>query len=868
MKKLNLVLLFALMAVISFAQSISGVIVDGSNEEPLIGASVSIKGTTNGALTDLDGKFMINNLSDGSYTLVMSYVGYEDKTLKVNVSGDTNVGTVAMTAGGINLESVVISGTMDIVRDRRTPVAVSTILASEIQAKSAGNVELTEVAKATPSVYIANQSGGYGDSEVFTRGFDQTNTAFLLNGQPINGMEDGKMYWSNWSGLTDVASAIQIQRGLGASKLAISSVGGTWNFIMKSTDNEKGGGVSTSVGNNNYQKVSAFYNTGLVNDKWGVSVLLSNWSGDGWANGTKGQGQTYFVSAGYKAAENHSINFLLTGAPQWHDQNFNKSISSHIDGNGEINPRYNNNWGVYDGDYFTERRNYYHKPVMNLNYEWDINDKSKFSTVLYASWGRGGGTGGLGSGRLRTESGLINFDATEATKDTSESTTYIRRASVNNHSWKGAVLNYERELNDDLTFSLGADLRTYTGDHFRQVVNLLGSENYAQRDRLNVPGGRLASTEYSPDPWKALSDFAPEDDRIAYDNSETINYSGLFGQLEYAKEDLSAYVQGAYSTQSHVRFERFNELPENEESVKVTNNGYNLKAGVSYSLNESNTVFVNAGTYSRQPFHDVVFLNFSNTLNPVTENEKITGLELGYKYYANGLTLNANVYQTSWKNRIRTQSFRDGDIVTLNGTDYTVVNEGYTNTKQDQTHAGVELDLAYRASSKLTVKAFGSVGDWKVDGDATTDYFNDNQELVDSETFSGENSIDGTKIGGAPQTSYGASLRYKVAKNLSTELQYIGYSGMYANVTSGELELPSYGVVDLNVSYALPLENGNVFRISANIYNLLDELYISQANSSTPASMVEAENWNGINMANRVRFGKTRTWNIAMKYTF
>ena len=225
-------------------------------------------------------------------------------------------------------------------------------------------------------------------------------------------------------------------------------------------------------------------------------------------------------------------------------------------------------------------------------------------------------------------------------------------------------------------------------------------------------------------------------------------------------------------------------------------------------------------------------------------------------------------YQTSWKNRIRTQSFRDGDIVTLNGTDYTVVNEGYTNTKQDQTHAGVELDLAYRASSKLTVKAFGSVGDWKVDGDATTDYFNDNQELVDSETFSGENSIDGTKIGGAPQTSYGASLRYKVAKNLSTELQYIGYSGMYANVTSGELELPSYGVVDLNVSYALPLENGNVFRISANIYNLLDELYISQANSSTPASMVEAENWNGINMANRVRFGKTRTWNIAMKYTF
>ena len=47
------------------------------------------------------------------------------------------------------------------------------------------------------------------------------------------------MYWSNWSGMSDIANFIQIQRGLGSSKLAISSVGGTVNFVTKATEKNK-----------------------------------------------------------------------------------------------------------------------------------------------------------------------------------------------------------------------------------------------------------------------------------------------------------------------------------------------------------------------------------------------------------------------------------------------------------------------------------------------------------------------------------------------------------------------------------------------------------------------------------------------------
>ena len=153
------------------------------------------------------------------------------------------------------LEEIVLigGGVIDLAEDRVTPVASSTIKSEEIQ-KKVGNLDITNVLLNTPSVYVSSQGRGFGDTRISIRGFDQTNTAFMLNGQPINGMEDGKMYWANWSGMSDIANAIQVQRGLGASKLAISSVGGTVNFVMKSASKSQGGFISQGMANDNYLK--------------------------------------------------------------------------------------------------------------------------------------------------------------------------------------------------------------------------------------------------------------------------------------------------------------------------------------------------------------------------------------------------------------------------------------------------------------------------------------------------------------------------------------------------------------------------------------------------------------------------------------
>ena len=522
----------------AFSQSkVTGTVIDGDLNQPLAGANVVVKGTSTGTVTDFDGKFEIST-TEKSGQIVVSYLGFVTKTISFTVTGNSvNLGNIVVAPDASQLEEVVVigKGIIDVAKERKTPIAVSTIKAVEIQEK-VGTADVTQAMVNTPSVYVAGQSGGYGDSRITVRGFQQDNTAFLLNGQPINGMEDGKMYWSNWSGMSDIANFIQIQRGLGSSKLAISSVGGTVNFVTKATEKKQGGFVSMGVANSDYFKSTAAYNTGIMKNGFGASVMLSHWQGDGYNQGTRGEGQNYFISFGYKPNDKHNFNFLITGAPQSHDQNYTKRISDYL----TFGRKYNNNFGYLNGQYLSERTNFYHKPVANLNWDFKINETTELSTVLYASWGRGGGTGNYGS-RVRTADGYVDFDAIYANNQAANGDgmfgngTYLIRASMNNHAWYGLVSNFKKELNENLNLNFGLDLRTYNGDHYRQVANFVGlnswTESRSLRDNNHIipnpntlpSASNTVTQSYNINPWYAFFNSANDAQKIDYDYSETIS---------------------------------------------------------------------------------------------------------------------------------------------------------------------------------------------------------------------------------------------------------------------------------------------------------------------------------------------------------
>ena len=853
-KLLLLVLLFG--GFTAFSQgTVSGIIVDSDLGEPLAGANVIETGTTNGTITDLDGRFSFK-VTTNSGTVSISYLGYKNSTVSFSLSGGSaDLGSLSIETDAAALEEIVIIGTgiIDLAEGRRTPSAVSTIRSEEIQAKITGNTEFTEVLKNTPSVYVSNQAGGFGDGKIFLRGFDDSNTAFLLNGQPINSVEDGRIFWSNWSGMTDVASAVQAQRGLGSSKLAISSVGGTVNIISKSTESRQGGFVRFLAGNDSYFKSTAAYNTGVSESGWAFSFLIDHWQAHRkYAEGTAGQGQNYLFSVGYKMNDKNTFNLLITGAPQWHDQNFSDSLED-TDRYGE---KYNANSGFKDGTRFTERRNYYHKPVVNLNWDLELNDKMDLSTVLYASWGRGGGTGSLGRGeRVRNDMGQIDFDQIVqnniADSDNgigNNNDSRVRRASVNNHNWYGLISNLTFKPTDELTLNVGMDGRLYRGDHFRQLNDLLGLTGFQDNFRNDRPDTYVLSNVYEANPWRALFDFADEADRTQFDYSENINNIGGFGQAEYATDHFSAFVQGAVSSQTFQREGRFSGTGDGlGKSEKIDKTGYNVKGGAAYMHDNNHSVFANAGYFSRQPYLDNIFADIRNSnslVQPGVENEEITGFEAGYRFKNRNLKVSLDFYITKWANRFLAFSgpeLNPEDLTSGSPTRGGGVTSTYRLTDVVQRHKGFEFDVEYRPNMRdWSIHAFGSIGNWKYDGDSPYTLQNDETGDFIPQT-SDRIDLTGTYIGNAPQTSFGFGGTLKICDGLSVDADYNIYADLYGFVDPEDVaqsaldgggtyqaeKLPAYSVLDAGLTYNFSLGN-NQLTFRGNVKNVANAPYIGQ----------------------------------------
>ena len=416
---------------------------DGETNQPLLGANVLIKGTSIGASSDIDGKFTLKT-SQTQGTLVFSYVSFENKEVPFRISNGKAFVRVVLQPDAQSLEEVVVTGSalMDIAQERKTPVAVSTIRASEIVEKL-GNQEFPELLNRTPSVYATKSGGGYGDSKINLRGFSSQNIAVMVNGMPVNDMETGKVYWSNWSGIADVTSAMQVQRGLGASKLAIASIGGTINIVTKASDMPESGTVSLAIGNDGYNKELVAYNTGKTKSNWSTSLLLSRTSGSMYADGTKFQGYNYYFALGYTPSEKHSFQFMITGAPQWHNQRrYEISIADYLKygSDGKPNRKYNSQWGYHNGEEYALYVNAYHKPVAMLNWDWNMDSSSTLNTVVYASLGRGGGAKlddrSIAAYRNQ-DTGLFDIDRLVQDNAAAGLVKNYRVKDVNSHDWSG-----------------------------------------------------------------------------------------------------------------------------------------------------------------------------------------------------------------------------------------------------------------------------------------------------------------------------------------------------------------------------------------------------------------------------------------------
>lgn len=915
-----LMMVMILTSVSALSQNkITGVVIDGEFQSGLPGATVIVKGTQNGTSTDMDGNFELNVSSDKG-EVVLSFIGYQSKTVAFKIGADkkANLGKIVLAADENMLDDIVIMGVADVAKDRKTPVAVSTIKAAVIQEKI-GSQEFPELLNTTPSVYASQAGGGFGDSKLNIRGFDQKNIAVMVNGMPVNDMEGGSVYWSNWAGAQDIASAVQVQRGLGSSKIAISSVGGTMNIITKTSDMKEGGALSAGVGNNDYFKGSASYNTGILENGLSASVLMSYTRGNGYVEGTDFESVAYFLGLGYRSKDTkHNIQFTFTGANQWHNQSStNPTIADYLkySDNGKPNRRYNADYGMYNGKGYSWARNFYNKPIGSVNWDFRINETFTLNTVAYGSWGRGGGNGAIGSinGKGQRDSffkdnnGHIRFDDIAAWNSgkhvegfdndkvmedgeyySTSKNGLVRRTSINSHDWYGTVMNLNAKVNDNWNFDIGVDARTYVGYHFQVLDDLLGAPGYIDTANKNTGSRVITETYNSKAPANPWLDWSKRE-KVAYDNDGNVKWLGGFGQVEYSKDALTVFVQGSISNQwfrriDYMGYDRRTEKGASEYKTSWKSlAGGSVKGGLNYNIDENHNVFVNSGYFSRQPFmNNGVYINNSNTENPNLKNEKIFGLELGYGLRLEKFKGNVNLYRTSWKDRIQRIFERDVFNVGKNGTQ----TPGYANLYGiEQIHTGLEVDFIYNPIDRLDITGSLSWGDWKYKGNVSADFLNEQT----NDPILGENGkpmqktlyLDGAKVGDAPQFILNLGAAYEIVEGLKVDGNFRYNDKFYAGInptdfsskdSKGSISLPSFNLFDAGLSYKMKVgkEKQNSVSMRVNVNNVFDTTYISYSRTNIHSGDSKANNvnWKGVDTANEVYFGNGRTWNVTLRYNF
>ena len=869
---------FIFFTFISISQvTIKGKITDSKTKEPIVGAKISYA-PSKGVLSDFDGNFSFLAEKGVKYELKISYLGFLPQTIVVTAS-DNNPQINCLLVNEVKeVDEVQVEG--KIAKLRETPVAFSNLSAKQI-GEELGTRDIPMILNSTPGAYATESGGGVGDARVSIRGFDQRNIAVLVDGVPVNDMENGQVYWSNWDGIGDITKTMQVQRGLGASKLAIVAVGGTMNIITKGIDQKMSASVKQEVNSYGLFKTSFGFNSGMLKGKWGVSVAGSRKWGTSYADATFDDAWSYFLKV-QKKFNKHTLTIGVNGAPQSHGQrsqrlpivvvNEKLAEKAGIDTKlafdslalisnqqyttptiGERGIKYNPNSGTLNGEEFNEKVNFFHKPQFNLNHYWSNGKRLNLSNVAYLSIGKGGGTGFKNTISKRdTVTGLLDVQSAYDLNQKSYSNLYsttehvssnYMRASMNNHSWVGLISSLTFNINENISTLFGIDARYYKGTHFQKIYDLHGGDYAIDNDDLNQPKGQ-GNTSYG---------MKRKDDKVGYYNDATVLWGGGFAQIEYKKNKWSTFLTGSVSETAYQRIDYFKKkdlvLSDTtilqavgygdtlvRNGVAYTNNsaearysttdrkwflGSTIKGGVNYNLNEHNNVFLNMGYLNIAPKMNTVFDNNNKEFIDI-KNQKVSSIELGYGFKSKKFAANVNTYMTLWKNKppSYTPTTPDGDSYNINGL--------------DALHMGLELDFIYKITPKLDFEGLASFGDWKTVSNTTGNIVDQNGNVIDTFSFSAKN----VHVGDAAQVQLGSSLRYEIIKNLYVKLRYTYFTKNYANFDPTNLtginanreswKMPAYGIMDFNFGYDISYKKLK-FTLSGGVMNVLNAVYITDA---------------------------------------
>lgn len=580
-------------------QRVTGVVKDAQTGEALPGAAVTYE-AGKGMSTDLEGQFSFP-LPPGNYTLQISYVGYKTHSQEIKVESTPLYLEIQLES--IELQAVDLVA--DIAKPRETPVAYSNISAQTITERL-GSQDLPMLLNSTPGVYATQQGGGDGDARISIRGFSAQNVLVLIDGVPMNDMFNGRVYWTNWFGLDQMTQTMQVQRGLGASKLALPAIGGTVNIMTRGLDMKRTIAIKQEIGNDMNFRTVLSGSTGRLKGDWNLMAAASFRTNEGWVDGL--QSRMFF---GYlkvnKMAGKHLLALTAFGAPQTSGQRsfyyrygveqVSKDLASDLGMTlspnvTELGNRYYFAWNNFyrtrtsdaaanlayatgqvsleehaaqfglQREFMNTTVNQFFKPVISISDFIQFNPEFTMNLVMYYSGGMGGGT------RPMEMASTVSVNTSDANRQIdlqrmydenafNPNASYIYTDPVTGEQFRRSRYFIQKDHNDHhwAGFLGTFDYRLGSGFHLSGGADGRYYNGSVYSTVYDLMGGDLIlSSENLNRPSNLVR---REGDTIRQFISRDILWGGAFAMLEFKGEKLTAFFNLSGAINGYRQYNHF-----------------------------------------------------------------------------------------------------------------------------------------------------------------------------------------------------------------------------------------------------------------------------------------------------------------------
>jgi iron complex outermembrane receptor protein len=635
----------------------------------------------------------------------------------------------------------------------KTPVTFSNLDKKDIKTRNLGQ-DIPILMNYLPSVVTTSDAGnGVGYTGIRVRGSDATRVNVTINGIPYNDSESQGTYWVNMPDFASSVQSLQLQRGVGTSTNGAAAFGASLNMLTDSYSDKASGEISSSVGSFNTFKNTVKFSTGLMNDHFEIAGRLSALQSDGYVDRASSDLKSYFLQGTY-VGKTTLIKALTFGGTE-------KTYQSWfgVDAITLEDDRTKNSAGMFTDEFGNTR--YYDNQTDNYQQDhyqlhWNESVSENWSTNLAFHYTKGKGY----YEEYKEDQDFADYGLAPIVAAPTVNTTDLVRQKWLDNDFYGTTFsaNYKE---DNWDVILGGGWNKYEGDHFGKVI-----------------WARYASTSELGDHY--YDDFASKTDGniFAKANYQIAEKWSLFGDLQ-----LRNVTYKANSPETGLVDDNFN--------------FFNPKAGVTYTINEINSLYFSYARANREP-------NRTDYENGSPKPEKLNDFELGWRYLSDKIKLNANAYYMKYQ-----------DQLVLTG-ELNDVGAPIRANSGDSYRLGVELDAAFQLSEKWVLQPNVTLSQNK----NKDFYFTRDgvlQNLGDTNIAYSPDLVAGNRLGFTPVKEFQVSLYSK----------FVGEQYM-ANIDSEGSKLESYFVNDLNVSYEFkPKTIFKSILVSALVNNIFNLKYVS-----------------------------------------